>query len=281
MLQVVGLWNGVLFPGQSNDGMGIFTVLVDNNPVNRTQNNLRVDLSKNRFYITPDLNLNTPNNGPHTFTFTNEQTRVGLCIVGARFQEAPLSTNSSTTPSIPAVSSPSNSDSATSPTSTQSGSGKSGIAIAAVIPILTIISLFFVTLYLRRRWRRRPIGTPEHLRRMKLDDIEKQDEDAPLSRAGNHYSSTLVPSPPDIQALERPNRPNRRYFASFTLSSVSSIPQPPPSVDPPSTVSSRASIFERAQASLQRFKTVRKELPAIPEDKTRRGVLRAVNISDE
>jgi len=157
-LQVIGLWNGVLFTGQPDDANGKFNVSVDNSPVNLTQNNLRIDLAKNRFYITPDLTLNSPFDGPHNFEFTNEQTKVGLCLVGARFREAPSPTISSARSSISTLSSSTNPATSTSTSSTSNSSGDhpngAEIAVAVLIPVLVILFMALLTLYLQRRRKR-------------------------------------------------------------------------------------------------------------------------------
>jgi len=254
----------------------VFTAQLDGNSIDLAQQ-LSLNQSNNTFEF--NVNIHSGRDGGHTFTFTNIQNTTGICIIGppsgSGSGPASSSTLPSTTGSIPVPSPPSTS---TAPqTLTKGGTSPGQIAIAVIIPIFVIICLLLLTLYLRRRWRQQKVSVPLSSEGLKLDEPDRL-ETGSSYKAWSPSQSPFLPEHPIPRQERRPAPPRRgqRHFASFTLSSVSSIPEPPPSVNPPSTVSSRSSVLGIAQATLGRLKPVRKDPPD-----ARRGVLRAVNVGDE
>jgi len=243
--------------------------------------NAMIDPTKNKFTIFGTL---SNRDGGHSFEFINLQNHTPVCVYEADFD--PSDSNDPTPSTTTAPIGPPTSDPAppeqTSPDPVNTGGKANGggtspgqIAAAVIIPILVVLSLLFFTFYLRRRWRYQKVSVPLPSEGLKLDEPDRMEAGATKTWSPSQspfFQNTPIPRPGRQVAPAR----RGRHFATFTLSSVSSIPQPPPSVNPPSTVSeSRTTIFDRAQATLGRLASVR----AAPD--SRRGVLRAVNVGDE
>jgi len=213
----------------------------------------------------------------HIFRFTNLQKSIQLCIVSFQSQD-PDSISSASSTRISTSYTPSPTQPASTPSnSTKGGTSPRQIAIAVIIPIVVFICLLLFTFYLRRRWKQQKVSVPLPSEGLKLDEPDRLETGSSF-KAWSPSQSPFLPEHPIPRRGRQPAPPRRgqRHFASFTLSSVSSIPEPPPSVNPPSTVSSRSSVLGIAQATFERLKPSRKDPPD-----ARRGVLRAVNVGDE
>jgi len=96
VLQLIGLWDGELFPTGPGDVMEKFSIVLDNlGPVElNMSSNIKFDFVNNVFKIMPDLSFDMSPEGSHRVFFTNKQNRTKLCIIGASFQELPLGISS-------------------------------------------------------------------------------------------------------------------------------------------------------------------------------------------
>jgi len=274
-----GYWFNTLFPTfpPPKDSQP-FEVQVDGQPLDVFQNSHNFHMHHNIFAIDITRSLSSRDGG-HTFRFTNLQSSTSICLLEAYFK--PFGRESTTSPSGSGSSTLPTNTSSPSPSASnppvRSGTSSTAIAVAVVIPILTVLCLLFLTVYLRRRWRHRKGSVPATSERLGLDEPSMAERGSTL-KTWSPTQSPFLSEMPIPRQIPRPTRARgeQRHFATFTLSSVSSIPQPPASVNPPSTQSSRSSIFDRAQVTFERLKTVRRTTPD-----PRRGVLRAVNVSDE